>query len=124
MKQNDSDICCLEDFFGYILGETLNNIAFSRGNPNLVGKIAKAINREPTYIKDKFFELAVNRELLPRGLLNLFNPKTPFNELPNLIRTINPDVFQLVYDDYRLFISNIKSEGEKAFRRIIESGVG
>lgn len=121
VKQDDSDTCRLEDLFGYILGETLNNIAFSRGNPNLVGKIAKVINRERTYIKDKFFELAVNRELLPRGLLNLFDSKTPFNELPNLIRTINPDVFQFVYDDYRLFISNVKSEGKKAFRRIIES---
>jgi len=49
-------------------------------------------------------------------------PKTPLNKLPNLIKSILPDSSsKFVLNDYQLFISNIKSEGEKAFNRIIES---
>jgi RNA polymerase sigma factor (sigma-70 family) len=122
MKQNNSESCCLEDLFGFMLGQTLNNIAFGKGNPDLVGKIAKAINLEPTYVKAKLFGLAVNRELLPRSLVNLFDPKTPVSELPNLIESISTDSFsEFVLNNYRSFISNIRSEGEKAFSRIIES---
>jgi hypothetical protein len=118
----NSETCCLEDLFGFIFGETLNNVAFGKGNPELVDKIAKAIDREPTYIKGKLFELAINRELLPKSLINLFNPKTPLNKLPNLIKSILPDSSpKFVLNDYQLFILNIKSEGEKAFERIIES---
>jgi len=122
IKQNNSETCCLEDLFGFIFGETLNNIAFGKGNPALVDRIAKAINREPTYIKDKLFELAVNRELLPKSLINLFNPKTPLNKLPNLIKSIPLDSSsEFVLNDYQPFIISIKAEGEKAFNRIIES---
>jgi len=122
IEQNNSETCCLEDLFGFILGEILNNIAFGKGNPALVDRIAKAINREPAYIKDKLFELAVNRELLPKSLINLLNPKTPLNKLPNLIKSIPLDSSsEFVLNDYQPFISNIRSEGEKAFNRIIES---
>ena len=122
MERNTSGSCCLEDLFGFMLWQTLNNIAFGKGNPDLVDKIAKALNLEPSHIKNKLFELAVNRELLPRSLLSLFDPKTPVSELPNLIESISTDSFsEFVLNDYRSFISNIRSEGEKAFNRIIES---
>jgi len=121
-KQNNSESCCLEDLFGFIFGETLNNIAFGKGNPNLVDKITKEINDDPADIKDKLYRLAINRDLLPRSLINLFDPQTPLNKLPNLIKSIPPDIFSVfVLNDYRSFISNIRSEGEKAFSRIIES---
>ncbi|MBA7499597.1 RNA polymerase sigma factor RpoD [subsurface metagenome] len=124
IEQNNSETCCLEDLFGFIFGETLNNIAFGKGNPALVGRIAKAINREPTYIKDKLFELAVNRELLPKSVINLFNPKTPLSKLPNLIKSIPLDSSsEFVLNDYQPFIMSIKAEAEKAFNRIIESHI-
>jgi RNA polymerase primary sigma factor len=124
IKQGDSDSICLRlgDLLGFILGRTLNNIAFGKGNPDLVDKIANAINLEPTYVRGKLSELAVNIELLPRSLLNLFDAKTPVRELSKLIESISTDSFsEFVLNDYRSFISNIRSEGEKAFDRIIES---
>lgn len=42
INQRSSVTCCLEDIFGSIFGDMLNNIAFGKGNPNLVGKIVKA----------------------------------------------------------------------------------
>ena len=118
----NSETCCLEDLLGFIFGETLNNVAFGKGNPDLVDKIAKAIDREPTYIKGKLYRLAISRELLPKSILKFLDPKTPLIALPNLIKSIPPDSFsELVSDYYQPFILNIKAEGEKAFNRIIES---
>jgi len=122
IKQGNSEACCLEDLFGSIFGDMLNNIAFGKGNPNLVDKITKEINDDPAYIKDKLYRLAVNRELLPRSTIKLFDPKIPLKKLPNLIKSIPPDSFsEFVLNDYQPFISNIRAEGEKAFLRIIES---
>ena len=42
IKQNNSETCCVEDLFGSIFGDMLNNIAFGKGNPNLVSKVIKA----------------------------------------------------------------------------------
>ena len=122
IKQNNSETCCLEDLFGSILGDMLNNIAFGKGNPNLVDKIVKATNADPDDIKGKLYRLAINRELLPRSMLKFLAPKTPLVELPKLIKIIPPASFsELVSDYYRPFILNIKAEGEKALERIIES---
>ena len=122
IKQNNSETCCLEDLFGFIFGETLNNIAFGKGNPALVDKITKEIKANPADIKDKLYKLAVNRALLPRSIIKLFNPKIPVNELPDLIKSIAPDFFhEFVSNYYQSFILDIKTDGEKAFNRIIES---
>lgn len=51
IKQSNSETCCLEDLFGSIFGDMLNNIAFGKGNPNLVDKIIKATNANPDHIK-------------------------------------------------------------------------
>jgi len=122
IKQNNSETCCLEDLFGFIFGEMLNNIAFGKGNSALVDKIIKATNADPNDIKVKLYKLAINRELLPKSLINLFNPKTPLNKLPNLIKSIPIDSSsEFVLNDYQPFIISIKAEGKKAFDRIIES---
>ena len=121
-EENNTEVCYLEDLFGSILGDMLNNIAFGKGNPNLVGKIIKATDADPDDIKGKLYRLAINRELLPKSILKFLGPKTPLIALPNLIKSIPPDFFsELVSDYYQPFILNIKAEGEKAFNRIIES---
>ena len=121
-KRDDGETCCLEDLFGFILGEILNNIAFGKGNLNLVDKITKAINDNQVDIRDKLYRLAVNRELLPRSLIKLINPKAPLNKLPILIENIHPERFtECVLNDYQSFILNTRLEAEKAFNEIIES---
>lgn len=122
IKQNNSEICCLEDLFGSIFGDMLNNIAFGKGNPNLVDKIIKAINADPDEIRGKLYRLAINRELLPKSILKFLSLKTPLIELPDLIKSIPPSFFsEFASDYYQPFILNIKAEGEKALERIIES---
>ena len=117
-----SKTCCLEDLFGCILGVSLNNIAFGRGNPDLVNEIAKATNRELIDITESLFRLAINRSLLPKSLINVLGLKTPLNKLPNLIKS-SPPIFppKVVSDYYLSFIERIKIEGEKARQKIIES---
>ena len=122
ITQNNSETCCLEDLFGSIFGDMVNNIAFGKGNPNLVDKIVKTTNADPDEIKGKLYRLAINRELLPRSMLKFLAPKTPLVELPKLIKIIPSASFsELVSDYYRPFILNIKTEGEKARERIIKS---
>ena len=122
IERNNGETCCLEDLFGYYFGEALNNIVFGKGNPNLVDKITKATNDSQTDVVDKLCRLAVNRELLPRSLMKLINPRTPLDKLPVLIEDIRPDYFsECVLNDYQTFILNIKLEGEKAFSKIIGS---
>jgi len=114
--------CCLEDLFGYNFGQILNNIAFGRGNPNLVNKImvVNHDNREET--RNKILNLAINRELLPRNVLNIIDPKTPLKRLFDEIEQIDNVLFsQHVMGDYKKFILNLKSSGLNAFNRIIES---
>jgi RNA polymerase sigma factor (sigma-70 family) len=122
IKQKNSMTCCLEDIFGSIFRDILNNIAFGKGNPNLVGKVVKAINADPDDIKGKLYKLAINRDLLPRSILKFLSPKTPLIELPNLVKSVPPDSFsEFVTHYYQPFIINIKAEGEKALNRLIES---
>ena len=88
----------------------------------MVDKITKAINDNQVEIRDKLYRLAVNRELLPRSLIKLINPKAPLNKLPILIENIHPERFtECVLNDYQSFILNIRLEAEKAFNEIIES---
>ena len=122
VKRSNGEPCCLEDLFGFMFGEMLNNIAFGKGNPSLVGKITKAIKADQVDIRGKLYRLAVNRELFPRSLMKLIGPKSPLNKVPTLIKNIRPEHFtENVLNDYQSFILNIKLEGEKAFNEIIES---
>ena len=122
VNNDDSKTCCLEDLFGCILGVSLNNIAFGKGNPNLVNEIAKATNRELIDIHESLFRLAINRSLLPKSLINVLGLKTPLNELPNFIKSNSPGFSpELISDYYQSFIQKIRVEGEKARQRIIES---
>jgi len=124
IQQGESEHMCLrlDDLLGVMLRRTLNNIAFRKGSLDLVDKIANAINTEPTYVRDKLSRLAVSVELVPRSLLNLLDGKTPVRELSNLIESISADSFrEFVLNGYLPFVLNVRSEGEKAFSRIIES---
>lgn len=122
MQTHDSESCCLEDLFGSILGQTVNNVAFGKGNPSLVGSIATAIKRSPTDVKNELFELAVNRELLPISIVKLFRPKTSVRALPNLTKFMPRNSFSnFVSNEYKSFILNIRSEGKDALNTIIES---
>ena len=117
-----SETCCLEDLLGYMFSEVINNIAFGKGNPNLVAKVSKAIIREPPQIKSELYELAINIELLPKSLVKVIDPRTPINKLPDSIKLLSPDLYsEFVLNNYRAFILNVRLAGEQAFNRIIES---
>jgi RNA polymerase sigma factor (sigma-70 family) len=114
--------CCLEDLFGYHLGQILSNIVFGRGNPNLVNKIVAAVNESREEIKNKLLDLAINRELLPRSLLDIINPNTPLQRIIDELEGIDAVLIsQSVMEGYKEFILNIRSSGLNAFNRIIES---
>jgi len=118
----DSTYCCLEDLFGYNLGQILSNIVSGRGNPNLVNKTVAALNENREEIRTKLLSLAINRELLPRSLLDIINPKTPLQRIANAFEQIDAVLIsQRVMEDYKKFILNLKSSGLNAFNRIIES---
>ena len=119
---DNSEICCLKELLGSIFSDMLDNIAFGKGNPNLVYKIIKETGDDLTDIKDRLYKLAVNRELLPQSIINIFNPNIPIKSLPSLIKSIPHDSFSdFASDYYQPFIQTIKVEGEKALNRIIES---
>ncbi len=119
---NDGEPCLLEDFLGYFFGEILNNIVFGKGNPNLVDKIIKENNENLANLKEQLCRLAVDRSLLPRDLMKFVDLKIPLSSLPKVIKDINPDFFSAnILNNYELFISNIKFDGERAFNKIIES---
>jgi len=114
--------CCLEDIFGYHFGQIIRNIVFGRGNPPLVNKLVIAINEDREVLKNNLLDLAINRELLPKNLLNILNPKTPINRIHNEFLKIDTFlVSQRIIEDYKKYILNLKSAGIKALNRIIES---
>ena len=55
-EENNTEVCYLEDLFGSIFKDMLNNIAFGRGNPNLVEKITKAIDDDPANIRRNYID--------------------------------------------------------------------
>jgi len=121
-KTHRSETCCLKEILGSIFTDMLNNIAFGKGNPNLVYKITKEIGDDPADIKDQLYSLAINRELLPRSIIKIFNPDIPLKSLPSLIKSIPQDSFSdYVSHYYQPFVLGIKEKGEEAFNRIIES---
>ncbi|MDO9529495.1 MAG: sigma-70 family RNA polymerase sigma factor [Syntrophales bacterium] len=122
VKSNSGSSCCLRDLFGFIFVEMLNNIAFGRGNPNLVDKVVKATNGDTLDIRTRIYRLAINRDLLPKDIIKLIDPKTPVVNLPPLVRDILSEQFSKnVLKDYQSFIDNIRIDGKAAFDRIIET---
>jgi RNA polymerase sigma factor (sigma-70 family) len=119
---NSSYTCCLGDILGYWFSETINSIAFGKGNPHLVEQVCQAMNRDETRIKSESYQLAINIELLPKSLVKIIDPKTPINELPGSIKSISPGLYsEFVLNRYRAFVLYVRLEGKKAFNRIIES---
>lgn len=117
-----SETCCLEDLLGYMFNEVINNIAFGKGNPHLLEQLSKAMTREPPQIRSELYELAINVELLPKSLLKIVDSRTPFKKLPDLIKLTPPERYsQFVLNDYKAFILTVRSAGEPALNRIIES---
>jgi RNA polymerase primary sigma factor len=105
-----------------MLGETLNNIAFGKGNPSLVSKIVKATNAVQHNTEGRLYRLAINRGLLPKSLLKFVDPKTPLLKLPQLIGPMpSESSSEFLSEHYQPFLLNIKIDGEKALARIIES---
>ena len=122
VQRDNSESCCLEDLFGFMLGETLNNIAFGKGNLSLVSKIVKATNAVQHNIEGRLYRLAINRGLLPKSLLKFVDPKTPLRKLPHFIESMpSESSSKLVSEYYQPFVLGIRAEGEKALARIIES---
>ena len=122
VQRDNSESCCLEDLFGFMLGETLGNIAFGKGNPSLVSKIVKATDAVQHNIEGRLYRLAINRGLLPKNLLKFVDPKTPLLKLPQLIGSMpSESSSEFLSEHYQPFLLNIKVDGEKALARIIES---
>jgi len=66
--------------------------------------------------------LAINRQLLPRSIVKLVNPRTPLPQLPGLIGSLSDASFsEFISEYYKPFVLGIKAEGEDAFERMIES---
>jgi len=114
--------CCLREFMGSIFGDMLNNIAFGKGNRQLVDKITKVIEGDLVDIRDKLYRLAINREILSKNIIKLLDPEIALTELHAAITAIDQAYFSnFVLNYYQPIVLGIKLKGEEAFNRIIES---
>lgn len=125
VRSNSGSSCCLRDLFGFIFVEMLSNIAFGRGNPELVDKVVKTTNSNTFDIRTSIYKLAINRDLLPKNMIKLIDPKTLIIKLPQLVQGIlTEQCSKNVLNDYQSFINNIRVDGKAAFDRIIETHLG
>ena len=127
-NDNNINTCCVEDLFGCVLGETLNNIAFSNGNYSLVNKIVKVTNQDPSEITRSLQRLAICRALLPRSITKLIEPKTPLNKLyKSLQNTKYASIREWILSDYVPYfvcgdyLKTIELEANKAESHLIET---
>lgn len=127
-NDNNINTCCVEDLFGCVLGETLNNIAFSNGNYSLVDKIVKATNQDPSEITRSLQGLAICRALLPRSITELIEPKTPLKKLHKSLQNAkNASIREWILSDYVPYfvcgdyLKTVELEAKKAGSHLIET---
>jgi len=112
----------LQDLFGFVFVEMLNNIAFGKGSPDLVDKAAMATNSDTFDIRVRIYRFAIDRELLPKSLMQVVEPTSPVIKLPQLVRRIRIEqLTKNVLNDYWWSIKNIRTDGKTAFDQIVET---
>ena len=62
---DNSEICCLKELLGSIFSDMLDNIAFGKGNPNLVYKIIKETG--PPHKRKFVIGVKINNKMLGKG---------------------------------------------------------
>ncbi|MFC1861731.1 sigma-70 family RNA polymerase sigma factor [Chloroflexota bacterium] len=119
LQNASDDQCCLKDVFGSLFGEMINNVAFGSGNANLVNKITRINYDEESKVRNRIYQLAIHRELIPKSLLKILELSTPLL----IIKDKKPLELSEGYLSSSLqpFILNLKKEGEIAYSSIIES---
>lgn len=125
VEQDAVKPCSLKDVLGFILGETLNNMAFGRGNPDLMKLMTTKADDRSGSVEDRLYRLAINRELVPKSILEFVEPGTQLSRLHRSLASMPPDSFaEFVSGHYQPFIVGIKKGAEQALARIVESHVG
>jgi RNA polymerase sigma factor (sigma-70 family) len=114
----------LKELFGFIFIEMIDNIAFGRGNPDLIKSVVRATNSDELGLKTQIYRLAINRGLLPKSILTLIGPDTAISDVPRLLRSVKPSQYRvMVLNDYIPYIRKARIDGKAAFDKIIEKHI-
>lgn len=115
-----NDNCSLEDLLSPVFREMASNIAFGKGNSDLLDRIASEMNCDQLDIRQRTTRLAIDIQLLPPDIMRLTDPNTPVSGLLQTIeKTIPAQPATNILKDYVTFVNDIIIDGKMAFDRIV-----